>query len=219
MYQHRNWQGELLDYPVGKVVCVGSNYRDHIREMESIVPEEPLLFMKPETALCDIHQAIILPDGSGAVHHELELAILLGQPLCRATEEQISPAIAGYGVALDLTLRDVQARLKKAGQPWEKAKGFDNACPISGFVPVTEFDGDPQNIPLSLHINGTLRQQGTTSAMIHKIVPLIACMSHFFTLKAGDIILTGTPAGVGPLNHGDELVIGFNDLTLTTHVQ
>ncbi len=108
--------------------------------------------------------------------------------------------------------------MKKAGQPWEKAKGFDNACPISGFIPAAEFHGDPQNTSLSLKINGEVRQQGTTADMIHKIVPLIAYMSRFFTLKAGDVILTGTPEGVGPLHSGDELEVGFNGLALTTRV-
>ena len=99
-----------------------------------------------------------------------------------------------------------------------KAKGFDNACPISGFVPVGEFTGDPQNTSLSLKVNGEIRQQGTTADMIHKIVPLIAYMSRFFTLKPGDVILTGTPEGVGPLKGGDELDVSFNGLSLKTRV-
>lgn len=127
-------------------------------------------------------------------------------------------AIAGYGVALDLTLRDIQGKMKKAGQPWEKAKGFDNSCPLSGFIPVAEFDGDPQDTMLGLTVNGETRQHGSTADMIHPIVPLIAYMSRFFTLKAGDVVLTGTPAGVGPLSSGDELAISFHGQTLTTRV-
>ena len=125
MYQHHNWQGALLDYPVSKVVCVGSNYAKHIQEMGSAIPEEPVLFIKPETALCDIRQPLVLPQGLGSVHHEVELAVLIGATLRQATEEHVQKAIAGYGVALDLTLRDVQGKMKKAGQPWEKAKGFE----------------------------------------------------------------------------------------------
>jgi 2-keto-4-pentenoate hydratase/2-oxohepta-3-ene-1,7-dioic acid hydratase in catechol pathway len=128
MYQHHNWQGALLDYPVSKVVCVGSNYAKHIKEMGSATPEEPVLFIKPETALCDIRQPLALPQDFGSVHHEVELAVLIGATLRQATEEHVRKAIAGYGVALDLTLRDLQAKMKKAGQPWEKAKGFDNSC-------------------------------------------------------------------------------------------
>ena len=176
MYQHHNWQGALLDYPVSKVVCVGSNYAKHIKEMGSATPEEPVLFIKPETALCDIRQPLVLPEGLGSVHHEVELAVLIGGTLRQATEDHVLKAIAGYGVALDLTLRDLQGKLKKAGQPWEKAKGFDNACPISGFIPAAEFHGDAQNTPLSLKVNGEVRQQGTTADMIHKIVQLIAYM-------------------------------------------
>ena len=218
MYQHHNWQGALLDFPVSKVVCVGSNYAKHIKEMGSATPDEPVLFIKPESALCDIRQPLVLPQEFGSVHHEVELAILIGSTLRQATEEHVTKAIAGYGVALDLTLRDLQGKLKKAGQPWEKAKGFDNSCPISGFIPANEFSGDPQNSPIALKINGEVRQQGSTSDMIHKIVPLIAYMSRFFTLRAGDVSLTGTPEGVGPLNSGDELEVSFADRSLTTRV-
>ncbi|WP_411754890.1 fumarylacetoacetate hydrolase family protein [Serratia sp. (in: enterobacteria)] len=217
MYQHRDWQGALLDFPVSKVVCVGSNYSDHIKEMGSATPSEPVLFIKPETALCDIRQPVAIPKGLGSIHHEVELAVLIGTPLKQATEDRVARAIAGYGVALDLTLRDLQAGFKKAGQPWEKAKGFDGSCPISGFIPVAEF-GDPQNAELSLSINDELRQQGNTRDMINPILPLIAYMSRFFTLRAGDIILTGTPQGVGPMVSGDMLKISLNGKTLSTRV-
>ncbi|CAI2044071.1 MULTISPECIES: fumarylacetoacetate hydrolase family protein [Serratia] len=217
MYQHRDWQGALLDFPVSKVVCVGSNYSDHIKEMGSVTPPEPVLFIKPETALCDIRQPVAIPKGLGSIHHEVELAVLIGTPLKQANEDRVARAIAGYGVALDLTLRDLQAGFKKAGQPWEKAKGFDGSCPISGFIPVAEF-GDPQNTELSLSINDELRQQGNTRDMINPILPLIAYMSRFFTLRAGDIILTGTPQGVGPMVSGDMLKISLNGKTLSTRV-
>ncbi len=218
MYQHRNWQGELLNLPNGKVVCVGSNYAKHISEMGSITPEEPVVFIKPETALCDLGQPLSLLQGFGDIHHETELAVLIGHPLQQATEQQVLPAIAGYGVALDLTLRTVQAGLKKKGQPWEKSKGFDNSCPVSGFIPAAEFSGDPQQTDLRLEINGDIRQSGNTRDMIHKIVPLIAYMSRYFTLRPGDIILTGTPEGVGPLNSGDRLTVSFGDHSIETRV-
>ncbi|HHQ4311696.1 TPA: fumarylacetoacetate hydrolase family protein [Serratia fonticola] len=217
MYQHRDWQGALLDFPVSKVVCVGSNYSDHIKEMGSVTPPEPVLFIKPETALCDIRQPVAIPKGLGSIHHEVELAVLIGTPLKQANEDRVARAIAGYGVALDLTLRDLQAGFKKAGQPWEKAKAFDGSCPISGFIPVAEF-GDPQNAELSLSINDELRQQGNTRDMINPILPLIAYMSRFFTLRAGDIILTGTPQGVGPMVSGDMLKISLNGKSLSTRV-
>ncbi|MEB6337907.1 fumarylacetoacetate hydrolase family protein [Serratia rhizosphaerae] len=217
MYQHRDWLGALLDFPVSKVVCVGSNYADHIKEMGSAKSAEPVLFIKPETALCDIRQPVAIPKDLGAVHHEVELAVLIGTPLKQANEDRVARAIAGYGVALDLTLRDLQAGFKQAGQPWEKAKGFDGSCPLSGFIPVSEF-GDAQNAELTLNVNGEIRQQGNTRDMITPILPLIAYMSRFFTLRAGDIILTGTPQGVGPMASGDMLTISLNDKTLTTRV-
>lgn len=218
MYQHHNWQGALLDYPVSKVVCVGSNYARHIQEMGSATPEEPVLFIKPETALCDLRQPISLPQGLGSVHHEVEMAVLIGSTLRHASEEHVSQAIAGYGIALDLTLRDLQGELKKAGRPWEKAKAFDNACPISGFIPAAAFEGDPQRATLELRINGEMRQHGSTADMIHPLVPLIAYMSRFFTLRAGDVILTGTPEGVGPLASGDELQLSLNGQSVSTRV-
>ncbi|MCS3408450.1 fumarylacetoacetate hydrolase family protein [Serratia sp. AKBS12] len=217
MYQHRDWQGALLDFPVNKVVCVGSNYADHIKEMGSAKSAEPVIFIKPETALCDMRQPIAIPKDLGAVHHEVELAVLIGTPLKQANEDRVARAIAGYGVALDLTLRDLQAGFKKAGQPWEKAKGFDGSCPISGFIPVAEF-GDPQNAELKLVVNDVVRQQGNTRDMITPILPLIAYMSRFFTLRAGDIVLTGTPQGVGPMTSGDMLNVSLNGKTLNTRV-
>lgn len=135
MYQHHNWQGALLDYPVSKVVCVGSNYAKHIKEMGSAVPEEPVLFIKPETALCDLRQPLAIPSDFGSVHHEVEPAVLIGATLRQATEEHVRKAIAGYGVALDLTLRDVQGKMKKAGQPWERLKRLITLVRFPGLSP------------------------------------------------------------------------------------
>lgn len=135
MYQHHNWQGALLDYPVSKVVCVGSNYAKHIKEMGSAVPEEPVLFIKPETALCDLRQPLAIPSDFGSVHHEVELAVLIGATLRQATEEHVRKAIAGYGVALDLTLRDVQGKMKKAGQPWKRLKRLITLVRFPGLSP------------------------------------------------------------------------------------
>jgi len=217
MYQHRDWQGALLDFPVNKVVCVGNNYADHIKEMGSQASAEPVIFIKPETALCDIRQPIALPKGLGSVHHEVELAVLIGTPLKQATEDRVANAIAGYGLALDLTLRDLQTQFKAAGQPWEKAKGFDGSCPISGFIPVSEF-GDAQQAELRLLINGDVRQAGNTRDMLTPLLPLIAYMSRYFTLRAGDIILTGTPQGVGPLKAGDEILATLNGKEVASRV-
>lgn len=225
MYQHRDWQGAFLDLPVSKVVCVGNNYAAHIKEMadrnntasRSELPGDPLVFIKPETALCDMLQPIAVPSELGTVDHEIELAVLIGSPLKQATQARVAEAIAGYGVALDLTLRDLQASLIKASQPWDKAKGFDGSCPISGFIPIAEL-GDPQQVELKLVVNGELRQQGNTQDMLTPILPLIAYMSRFFTLRAGDIVITGTPQGVGPLVAGDTLEISLNGRVLNTRI-
>ncbi|MCS3422915.1 2-keto-4-pentenoate hydratase/2-oxohepta-3-ene-1,7-dioic acid hydratase in catechol pathway [Rahnella sp. BIGb0603] len=217
MYQHRDWHGALLDFPVNKVVCVGNNYAEHIKEMGSQISAEPVVFIKPETALCDIRQPLAIPKDLGAVHHEVELAVLIGTPLKQATEDRVANAIAGYALALDLTLRDLQTKFKAAGQPWEKAKGFDGSCPISGFIPVSEF-GDAQQADLQLFVNGETRQEGNTRNMLTPLLPLIAYMSRYFTLRAGDIILTGTPQGVGPLKAGDEIVATLNGKSVSTRV-
>ncbi|REF28360.1 2-keto-4-pentenoate hydratase/2-oxohepta-3-ene-1,7-dioic acid hydratase in catechol pathway [Xenorhabdus cabanillasii] len=217
MYQHKDWQGVLLDFPVNKVVCVGSNYDKHIKEMGSDITEEPVIFIKPETALCDLCQPISIPEKLGTVHHEVELAVLIGSTLKNASEERVSQAISGFAVALDLTLRDLQREFKQSGQPWEKSKAFDGACPISGFISVNAFE-DPQNSRLSLAVNGELRQNGNTCDMRMPIISLISYMSRFFTLRPGDIILTGTPEGVGELKSGDVLNVSLNEHVLTTRV-
>lgn len=217
MYQHRDWKGALLNFPVNKVVCVGSNYAEHIKEMGSAVAPEPVLFIKPETALCDLQNPLVIPNDLGAVHHEIELAVLIGDTLKQVNEQSVAEAIAGYAVALDLTLRDIQKECKQAGRPWEKAKGFDNSCPISGFIACAEF-GDAQQAELRLLVNGETRQQGSTQDMITPILPLISYISRFFTLRPGDIILTGTPQGVGPLNSGDELSVNVNEYSIHTRI-
>lgn len=217
MYQHRDWEGSLLDFPVNKVVCVGSNYAKHIKEMGSVPSDEPVIFMKPETALCDINQPVAIPKNLGEVHHEIELAILIGESLKNADEDKVARAIAGYAVALDLTLRDLQAKLKKAGQPWEKSKAFDGSCPISGFIPISG-TSNLQNVQLSLSVGDEIRQLGSTRDMITPILPLISYMSRFFTLRKGDVILTGTPEGVAPLVSGDMLKLSIDDRSLTTRV-
>lgn len=218
MYQHKNIQGEVISLPTGKVVCIGRNYLDHIDEMKSEVPAEPLLFMKPKAALCDLTKPLVVPKDKGECHNELEVAILLGKPLVNADIDSVGDAIWGVGLALDLTLRDVQASLKAKGQPWERAKAFDFSCPVSGFIPVSRVT-QLQDLHFSLHINDEVRQQGNTSMMLHSIAALIAHMSTVFSLEAGDIILTGTPKGVGPLLPSDRLTVSLHDhFDITTKV-
>lgn len=219
VYQHRDWQGQLIDLPAGKVVCIGQNYLDHIQEMNSKTAPQALFFIKPATALRPFAPAFVIPGQHGAVHNETEIAVLIQQPLSKATEAQVQAAIWGYSLALDLTLREVQAELKKLGRPWEIAKGFDGACPTAGFVPAALVE-EPQQLQFSLRVNHQLRQQGDARLMIRSISQMLAEMSQWFTLLPGDIVLTGTPAGVGPLQHQDQLQLTLSpwlDVTATVY--
>ncbi|QJR82204.1 fumarylacetoacetate hydrolase family protein [Alteromonas pelagimontana] len=219
MYQHLDSLGLPVDLPLGKVVCVGRNYLDHVQEMQSEVPAEPLLFMKPVNALCHLSQPLSIPADKGECHNELEIAVLLKQRLCHATHDDVEAAIWGVGLALDLTLRDVQRTLKAQGHPWERAKAFDFSCPVSGFVPISQVP-DLQNIEFTLTVNGEARQAGNSNMMLRGIVDLISHMSSVFTLDAGDIILTGTPKGVGPLTSEDSVSATLADkITVETSVQ
>lgn len=195
-----------------KIVCVGKNYADHAAEMNTAVPSEPLLFLKPATAMTTLAGDITIPTDKGSVHHELEIAFVIGDKLTNATEEAVRKSISGIGLALDLTLRDVQGELRAKGFPWDKSKGFDNSCPIECLelpAAITSAD-DFNNIDLKLIKNGNTQQQGNSAEMVFKTLPLIAYMSNWFTLNEGDIILTGTPAGVSALNSGDELTMELN---------
>ena len=208
IYQHRYLDGSSLHLPVGKVVCIGRNYLDHIRELNNPIPETPILFIKPTTALVALNQPIQLPVGRGECHHEVELAVLVGQLLQNAEAETACQAVAGYGVGLDLTLRDLQNKLKKKGHPWETAKAFDGSCPLSPFLK-PEALPHPQATDLSLSVNGDVRQKGNTQQMMVSVFELMAYMSTHFSLQPGDVVLTGTPAGVGPLAPGDVLILNL----------
>lgn len=218
-YQHKDLQGQAIHLPVGKALCIGQNYQDHIAEMNSKTAPEALFFIKPSTAVVDIHQSFPIPDQLGAVHNETELAVLIKAPLTKVTPEQVLDAVWGYSLALDLTLRDQQKKLKELGRPWEIAKGFDGACPVSGFIAADEL-GDVQQLEFSLRVNGETRQQGDTRMMIRSVTQIISEMSQFFTLLPGDLVLTGTPAGVGPLYSGDQLELTLaNKLHIKTSVR
>jgi 2-keto-4-pentenoate hydratase/2-oxohepta-3-ene-1,7-dioic acid hydratase in catechol pathway len=183
-----------------KVVCVGRNYVEHAEELGSDVPEEPLLFMKPSTAVIGPEDPIRLPPESGRVDHEGELAVVIGRPCRRVSEEDAFGFILGYTCGNDVTARDLQ---QKDGQ-WTRAKGFDSFCPLGPWV---ETELDPRDVEIAMRVNGETRQRSRTSNMIFRPPTIISYVSQVMTLLPGDVILTGTPSGVGPLSPGDRVEV------------
>lgn len=204
MYQHQTIHKQLIDLPVGKVVCVGRNYAEHAKELGNEIPDTPILFLKPSTSIVSLEGGFSIPVDQGSVHHEAEISLLIDRPTAGISAEQAWGSVSHVGLALDLTLRDVQSRLKEKSHPWEIAKAFDGACPLSKWIPLSELS-NKDDIAISLEKNGELKQLGSSHQMITSIPNLIAYMSSIFTLMPGDVIITGTPAGVGPLKSGDQL--------------
>lgn len=210
MYQHLDIHGQTLPYAVGKVVCVGRSYQEHAAELNNPIPSQPLLFIKPATSLVGFSEPLVLPQGQGAIHHEVEVALLIGQRVSKASVSEALLAVKGVGLALDLTLRELQDMLKTKGHPWERAKAFDGSCPMSPFVPIDDIS-DVQQLDFSLHLNGQLRQQGNTRDLMWPMAALLAEISQCFTLEPGDVVLTGTPKGVGELNAQDTLELQLDN--------
>ncbi len=204
---------------VGKIVCIGRNFAAHAKELGNAVPDSPILFMKPASCIVPDGGTVIIPDYARECHHEVELAVLIGTPGQKIPAEQALNHVAGYAVAIDLTLRDVQSTLKEKGHPWEMAKAFATSCPLSDFVAVDTV-ADTSNLQLKLSVNGELRQNGTSADMMRSVAEVIAVMSDYFPLEAGDILLTGTPAGVGPVTSGDRMDAAISGIgTLSVQVQ
>lgn len=218
MYQHSFLDGSPCALPVGKVVCVGRNYAAHARELGNAVPETPILFLKPSTALVPLSPSFAVPQGRGECHHETEITVLIGKMLTNAGEAECRAAIAGVTLGLDLTLRDVQNVLKKSGHPWEVAKAFDGAAPLAPFMAPQAF-GDLADQHFSLTVNGEVRQQGNTADMITPVLALLQYISTIFTLQPGDVVMTGTPEGVAALHSGDVLVLELGELRAETMVR
>lgn len=204
MFQHQTTSNESLSLTLGKIVCVGRNYADHAKELGNEIPKAPLLFLKPATAATELEKPFSIPQDRGDVHHEVEIAVLISETASKIDEADAWNHVSHMGVALDLTLRDAQSKLKEKGQPWEMAKAFDASCPLSKWVPL-ESISDKNNIAIRLERNGEVKQNGNSNMMLTSIPKLIAYISQYFTLEAGDVVITGTPAGVGPLISGDQL--------------
>ncbi|MBK5273875.1 MAG: fumarylacetoacetate hydrolase family protein [Desulfuromonadales bacterium] len=189
-------------FTIGKIVCLARNYAEHARELGNETPAAPVLFMKPASSVIGDGETVRIPAYSQECHYEVELAVLIGKQCRAVSADNAMDCVAGYGTAIDMTLRDVQNALKAKGLPWEIAKGFDSACPLSDFVPASAV-ADPHNLQLLLSVNGVKRQDGCSSDMINRLPQIIAHISAIFTLEPGDVILTGTPAGVGQVVAGD----------------
>ena len=197
------WEEAKLLAPVipTKIVAVGKNYSDHAEEMGSEVPDSPVLFMKPPTSVIGPLQPIRLPAQSDEVHHEAELAVVIGQVARNVDIEDVGPTILGYTAANDVTARDLQ---RQDGQ-WTRAKGFDSFCPLG---PAIDTDLDPQEgLSIVARVNGETRQSATTAELVFGVGELISFVSSVMTLLPGDVILTGTPSGVGPIEPGDRVEV------------
>jgi acylpyruvate hydrolase len=187
-----------------KIICIGRNYAEHARELNNPIPTEPLFFIKPDSAVLRNNDPFYLPDFSDDIHYEAEIFVKIGRK-GKNIEERFAPKYySEIGIGIDLTARDIQQRCKEKGLPWEKAKGFDGSAPLSATIPLSDFK-DIQDIRFELHLNGNVVQQGWTGDMIFPVNRIITEASKFFMMKIGDLIFTGTPAGVGALQAGDRL--------------
>jgi 2-keto-4-pentenoate hydratase/2-oxohepta-3-ene-1,7-dioic acid hydratase in catechol pathway len=200
----------LAPYLPGKIICVGRNYPAHAREMDADVPEVPLLFLKPPSSVIGPMDKIVLPQQSQQVEHEAELAVVIGRRGRWITAETALEHVLGYTIANDVTARDLQ---RKDGQ-WTRAKGFDTFCPVGPWI---ETDYDPSDAVITCKVNDQTRQMGSTRDMVFSIRQLIAYISSIMTLEPGDLLLTGTPAGVGPLTAGDTVEIQIEGLGILTN--
>jgi len=196
-----------------KIIAIGRNYAEHAKELNNPVPTVPVIFMKPDTALLKDNKPFYHPDFSHDIHHEIELVLKVCKEGKYVSEKFAANYYGEIGLGVDFTARDIQSRHKEKGLPWELAKAFDGSAPISNFLPKSDFK-DIYNIDFHLDINGETRQSGNTNMLLFSFEQIIAFVSQYITLKKGDLIFTGTPAGVGKVNVGDHLqgYIGDNKM-------
>jgi 2-keto-4-pentenoate hydratase/2-oxohepta-3-ene-1,7-dioic acid hydratase in catechol pathway len=211
-----NIKGRTEPLGVPKIVCVGRNYREHAVEMKAEVPRDPVLFLKPATAIVHSGENIVLPSFSREMHHEVELVVAVAQRARNIPADDAWDIVAGYGVGLDMTLRDLQGVAKQKGLPWAIAKGFDTSAPVSDFVPPSAAGPRPV-FEIECSVNGSRRQIASTSAMIFDVGYLLHYISTIFTLEPGDLVFTGTPEGVGQVRPGDTIEARLSELARTRH--
>ncbi|MFO7617063.1 MAG: fumarylacetoacetate hydrolase family protein [Bacteroidales bacterium] len=196
-----------------KIIAIGRNYIDHAKELNNPVPTEPVVFLKPDTALVKGNKPFFYPDFSQEIHHEVEIVLKICKVGKNIAQEFAHRYYDELTVGIDFTARDLQQKAKEKGLPWEKAKAFDHSAPVGQFIPFDRLP-EPKSIRFSLDINGKRVQEGDTAGMIFSFDYLVSYVSRFFTLQMGDLIFTGTPAGVGPVSRGDRLVAGIGGQVL-----
>jgi fumarylpyruvate hydrolase len=210
------WVVSSTEFNIRRIFCVGRNYREHALEMGANPDREvPFFFMKPADAAVVCSNAttsVPYPPMTSSLHHEGELIVAIGKDGLRISVEDAMDHVYGYALGCDLTRRDLQSEAKKSGRPWDAAKGFDASCPMSPIIPKGELGALKEESELLLKVNGTIRQQSPIGNMIYSIPEIIHHVSQLFCLRAGDLILTGTPAGVSDLNVGDQVSISCGDL-------
>ena len=195
-----------------KIVCIGRNYAAHVRELNNAMPDEPVIFIKPDTAVLRNNAPFFIPEFTQDVHHEIEVVVKINKNGKSIPVQFASDYYDEITVGIDFTARDLQSKLKEKGLPWEKAKGFDHSAVIGKFIPKTGLD--IKNLDFYLTKNGETVQKGNTQMMMHSVDEVIAHVSQYFMLKTGDLIFTGTPEGVGPVAKGDELKGFLGDMQL-----
>lgn len=199
------------EYSVGKIVCVGRNYAEHAKELGNEVPDKPVLFLKPPSAIIYSGDKVIHPDFSNEMHHEVELVLLIGRKVCKADLSESEDAIIGYGVGLDMTLRDIQNEAREKGNPWTISKCFDTSAVVSDFA-LKENYKLTLDEEISLSVNGVIKQKDQLSKMIFNPAQLVEYISSLIMLEEGDLIFTGTPKGVSRVSRRDKLIAKISDI-------
>jgi len=208
-----------IDLNIGKLVCLARTYKKHADEMKSVVPKDPLLFIKPASSVIFNNDSIIIPKISKSIHHEVELGIVIGEECKNISKKEALNYVLGYCIVLDITARDIQTIAKKNGWPWGIAKGFDTFAPISDIISKEEIS-DPNNIDISLKVNEKIKQSSNTKNMVFTVEEIIEFISKIMTLEPGDLIMTGTPEGVDEIYSDDVLEANLgNYCNLTVNVR
>lgn len=208
---------DFPDFTYGSVYCIGRNYADHIKEMNSVQTSNPVVFLKPRSSIIHSGSSVLIPPQSEDVHHEAELVLLIGRTTKKCAPEAALASVHAFGIGIDFTARDLQNQAKKDGHPWTLSKGFDTFAPVGNLVPLSN-DIDLNSITILLQVNSETRQNDSTSSMIFTPDQIVSYLSHQFTLTKGDLIFTGTPKGVSPVKAGDSLTASLEDNLSTVDI-